>query len=90
MVDEIHLESRRNAASDAVALRVSETATLSRAQTAEGNLSARASLLETTWHADSERSTAEGNLAAISESTNKEGSCRKSERKDRHRTSSTV
>ena len=75
-IDEIDLESQRNTASVVLTPRVSETVTLSRprgadkfsscAQTAEGNLSARASPLENTWHTDSERSTAEGNLQLFS------------------------
>ena len=71
-INEIDIESRRNNASVVLTPRVSETATLSRlhaadkfsscGQTAEGNFSARASPFEITWHADSERSTAQGNL----------------------------
>ena len=69
----IHFQTRRNTASVVLTPRVSETATLSRphaaddnfqtcAQTEEGNLLTRGSPFENTWHADSERSTAEGNL----------------------------
>ena len=68
----IDLESRRNTASVVLTPRVSKKVIRSRlyaagnlsscAPVAEVNLCARASSFENTWPADSERSTAEGNL----------------------------
>ena len=56
---------------------------------AEGNLSARASLWDNNWHAHSGRSTAEGHFFLLPNQQTR-NSCRKSERKDRRRTLSTV
>ena len=68
-------QSQQNVASVVFTPRVSETVTLSQphandnfsscASTAEGNLSARASTSENAWHADSKRSTVEGNLQLL-------------------------
>ena len=81
-ITEIDLESRRNTASVVLTPRVSETATQSLsyatdnfsccAPTAEGNFFGRTSLFEDTRHADSERSTAEGNFQLLSESKKEE------------------
>ena len=93
------LESRQNTTSVFLTPRIPETVNLSRPYaaenfssyvcTAEESVPARTLSFETAWHADSERLTAEG-LLAISESTNNNGSCRKSEGKDRQSTCSTV
>ena len=70
-INEIDFESRRNTALVVLTRRVSENVTQPRprpyaaenvsscAPMAEGNFLARSSLLENTWHAYSERSTAE-------------------------------
>ena len=73
--NEIDLENRRNTASAVVTPRVSENVAQSRPYAAEQhssgapreeeNLCARASSFKNTWPADSERSTAEGNLLLL-------------------------
>ena len=71
-INEIEFQSPRNTASVVFTPRVSVSVTLSPPYAADnfsscgliadGNLSARASPFENAWHADRERSTAEGNL----------------------------
>ena len=80
-------ESRRPSLRlDLVQLTVSQVVLRQR----RGTFLARASPNENTGHADKREIDGRGKPTAVSESTNKEGSCRKSERKDRRRTPSTV
>ena len=93
-INDMDLEGRHNVASVVLTPRVSETNTLSRpyaagnfssfAVTALENISARASLFGM-FGMHTARDRRQRETAAISESTNNKGSCRRSERNDRER-----